>query len=222
MKAAPLKWIERPDEAAVIMHPLRLRILSEMREPASPTEIAGRIGAPRQNVNYHVRELARAGFLSRAGRRRKRNMIEQRWVATARGYVLSPHILGAMGVTPEEVGEQWSAQRVLALAARTQSELIRALDDADGKRIATLSINSEIHFRTAAERKSFAEALEKAIVKVVAEHTSPTRTPVGRRAAGRPYRLVVSCYPMPPERSRRNEKASGTLHIRDHPHFGSG
>ncbi len=203
MSDGPVKWIERPDEAAVIMHPLRLRILSELRHPASPTDVADRIGAPRQNVNYHVRALARAGFLARAGRRRKRNMIEQRWVATARGYVLSPQILGAMGVVPEEVEEQWSAQRLLALAARTQSELIGALDAAAGQHVATLSIASEIHLRTAAERKRFGEALQNAIVNVVAEHTSPTRTPDRRRAAGRRYRLVVACYPLPPEKESK-------------------
>jgi DNA-binding IclR family transcriptional regulator len=177
------------------MHPLRLRILAELRQPASPTEVAARIRAPRQKVHYHVLELARAGFLVRAGRRRKRNMIEQRWVATARGYVLSPQILGSMGIAPEEVEERWSAERLVALAARAQSEMIESLQKAGGKHLATLSINSEIRFQKASQRKAFAAALQEALVRIIAEHTSA--------GTGRRYRLVVGCYPLPPAKESK-------------------
>ncbi len=67
------------------------------REPICAAELARRLALPRQRVNYHVRELERAGFLRPAGRQRKRNWIEQRYVATARSYVLSPEILGPLG-----------------------------------------------------------------------------------------------------------------------------
>jgi biotin operon repressor len=57
---------------------LRMRVLDEAREPTSATAIAERLGLPRQRVNYHVQALAKAGFLQRAGTRRKRNLVEQR------------------------------------------------------------------------------------------------------------------------------------------------
>src|SRR5262245_42763786 len=80
--------------AQVLMDPLRLRIVKLLRDPASASEIAARLGMPRQKVNYHVRALALARFLRKAGERRKRNLIERRFVATARAYVLSPEVLG--------------------------------------------------------------------------------------------------------------------------------
>ena len=76
--------------AGALLHPLRQRLLSLSREPASASELARRLGLPRQRVNYHVRKLEAAGFLRPAGRARKGNMIEQKYVATARAYVLSP------------------------------------------------------------------------------------------------------------------------------------
>jgi hypothetical protein len=38
---------------------------------------------PRQTVNYHARQLARARLLTRAGRRMRRRVIEQCYVASA-------------------------------------------------------------------------------------------------------------------------------------------
>src|ERR1700687_4599969 len=80
--------------AAALLDPLRSKILTLARQAASATALGARLGLPRQRVNYHVRELYRAGLLKRAGRRRKRNMFEQRYVASARGYILSPELLG--------------------------------------------------------------------------------------------------------------------------------
>ena len=39
------------------LHPLRLQILSELTEPESAAGLARRMGVPRQQVNYHVRQL---------------------------------------------------------------------------------------------------------------------------------------------------------------------
>ena len=72
--------------AEALLDPLRMRILAIARTPASATEIAARLRLPRQRVNYHVRRLADRGLLRRAGRQRKRNMFEQRYVAAARSF----------------------------------------------------------------------------------------------------------------------------------------
>lgn len=67
--------------ALLVQHPLRSRILNVARAPMSPSAIAAQLGESRQKVNYHVRQLRRAGFLRSAGRRRKRGLVEQRVVA---------------------------------------------------------------------------------------------------------------------------------------------
>jgi DNA-binding CsgD family transcriptional regulator len=68
--------------ALLVQHPLRSRILNIARAPMSPSAIAAELGESRQKVNYHVRQLRRAGFLRPAGRRRKRGLVEQRVVAS--------------------------------------------------------------------------------------------------------------------------------------------
>jgi DNA-binding transcriptional ArsR family regulator len=123
---AELESVRDPRRAAVLMHPLRLRILSLARSPASATELAGRLRLPRQKVNYHVRELARARFLRRAGQRRKRNLIERCYRATARAYVLAPDVLGPLAADWRRIEDTMSAQYLIALGSLVQTELTRA------------------------------------------------------------------------------------------------
>jgi len=199
---APASFVllDRAPSAAAILDPLRRRILEALARPDSAAGVARRLRLPRQRLNYHVRELARAGLLRRAGRRRKRNMTEQCYVATARGYVLSPELLGRLGADPRRVEDTLSAAYLLALAGQLQSELGRASREAaaQGKRLTTLSMNSEFRFESAEQRAAFARALQAAIVDVIGRFSSPARRGDRTTGAGRPYRLVLGCYPVPP------------------------
>jgi DNA-binding transcriptional ArsR family regulator len=185
--------------AALVLHPLRRRLLELARTPCSATSAAAVLRMPRQKVNYHLRELARAGLLRRAGQQRKGNLIERRWIAVARGFVIDPALLGAIGPDLRSVADAASASRILALAARAQSEVAQAAQEAAraGKRVSTLSAHAELRFEGPEQRARFAAALEDAIAAVVAKHASPFRSG-GRAGAGRPYRLTVTCHPIPP------------------------
>jgi DNA-binding transcriptional ArsR family regulator len=196
-----LDFLREPAQAAVLLHhPLRLKILAALLEPDSATGVARRMNLPRQTVNYHVRELARARLLARAGRRRRRHLFEQCYVATARGYVLSPEMLGSLAADPAKVADTFSANYLLGLASKLQSELARSVELATeaGKRLATLSINTELRFISPEQRAAFTEELQQAIVEVAGRHSSPYTKSDGTAGEGRPFRLVVGCYPIPP------------------------
>jgi DNA-binding transcriptional ArsR family regulator len=190
---------ERSRVGALVEHPLRLAILRAAAEPRSATEIAAGLGLPRQRVNYHIGRLRRAGFLVPGERRRRRGLFEQRYTASARAYVVAPEALGPVAARADEVEDRMSAEYLLALAAQTQGDLGQALADAarQGKRVATLSISTDVRFTSPEQRARFARALQKAITRVVGRHTSPSNTAEGAPAAGRLFRLVVGCYPPP-------------------------
>ncbi|HTQ63025.1 MAG TPA: helix-turn-helix domain-containing protein [Candidatus Solibacter sp.] len=195
-----LDLVRDPVQAAVLLHhPLRLRILAALLEPDSATGVARRMNLPRQTVNYHVRELARVQLLARAGRRRRRHLFEQCYVATARGYVLSPELLGLLAADPGQIVDTLSAKYLLGLASKVQEEMARAMELATtaGKRLATLSINTELRFTSPEQRAAFTEELQRAIFDVAARHSSPFEKADGGAAEGRPFRLVVGCYPIP-------------------------
>jgi DNA-binding IclR family transcriptional regulator len=185
--------------AALLAHPLRARILRHARVPISASDLARQLGQPRQRVNYHVRQLARDGFLARAGRQRKRNMVEQRYVATARAYVLAPEVLGEVAPAVEAVQDAASAGHLVALCARAQSEIASVVEAATsaGLRVRTLSLQSDLRFESAAQRAAFTSALLEAVSDVVARHSAPFTKDSGEAAPGRPFRLIVGCYPLP-------------------------
>lgn len=198
---AELECVTDRDHASSLLHPLRLRILSLAREPVSSSELGGRLGLARQRVNYHVRELARAGFLRRAGRRRRRNMFEQRYVATSRAYVFSPELLGPLKADWKSIADAQSAEYLLALLAQMQVDLVRAWKEASRqqKRLSTLSLKSQFRFESPRQREEFARMLRQAVVEVIARYTSPYAGAGGSPGAGSPFRLVLGCYPYVPE-----------------------
>lgn len=191
--------------AAALLDPLRLRVLEALREPDSAAGLARRLRLPRQKVNYHVRELARARFLERAGQRRRRNMTERLYRATAQGYTLSPELLGRLGLPREKAEDAFSAAALFGLMALGQAELSRASREAaaQNKRLSTLSLQSELRFESAEQRARFAEELQRAFLELVAKHSSPTTMADGSAGVGRPYRVIAACYPIPPKAAEK-------------------
>lgn len=202
-----LECVSDEQQAEALLHPLRMRILGLARTPTSATEIAGKLRMPRQRVNYHVRRLADRGLLRRAGRQRKRNMVEQRYVAVARSFLLAPEVLGPLEADWRDIQDTASAAYLLALTSQVQSDVTHAWKAAreQGKRLSTLSLKAQFRFETPEQRAGFALALRQAVVDVIARHSSVNELSSGRPAPGRPYRLVLSCYPhaseegVPPE-----------------------
>ena len=184
-------------KAAIALKPLRVRILQAAQEPASAATIATTLGLSRQAVNYHVRALAKAGFLKKAGRQQKRGLVEQKYVVSARAFLVAPNVLGPLDAGPQESADRTSVAYLLMLAARMQHEAGQAWREAQttGKRLPILTIDSEIAFNSPGQRAAFAEALGAAVTRVIAEHTSPPQPRGGERSTRR-YRLALGCYPL--------------------------
>ena len=187
--------IQDPAVAVVALDPIRSRILSELAEPASAAALAARLGIARQKVNYHLRALEAHGLVSVAERRMWGGLTERLLVATAASYVVSPAALGPVASDPGRRADRLSASYLIALAARVVREVDNLLRRAKGsdKRLATLSIDTEITFRSAADRAAFAGELADAVAKLAARYHDPAAR------GGRAHRLVVVAHPLPNE-----------------------
>lgn len=194
-----LECVAELPRAAVLLHPLRLKILRSFDQPKSATDVAGELRMSRQQVNYHVQRLARARFLRKAGRRQKRGLRDQCFVQNARSLLVLPQVLGPLAPSPTATRSALSAAYLLTLTAVVQKELGVALGEADAaqKTLATLAIDTEVRFTSSTQRAEFTAALHAAITDVVARHSSPMHTASGARAPGRPHRVVVGAYPIP-------------------------
>jgi MOSC domain-containing protein YiiM len=76
-------------QVQALSHPLRIRILDELRVPASAAEVARRLGESRQNLNYHLKELERGGFVRRVGERRVGSFVESLYESSASTVMVS-------------------------------------------------------------------------------------------------------------------------------------
>lgn len=190
-----LDVIEEPATAALVLDPIRGRLLAELATPASAASLAERVGLTRQKVNYHLRVLEAHGLVEAAGERRWGGLIERLLVATAASYVVSPAALGRLGADPSRNGDRLSASYLIAVAARAIREvggLWRTARRRD-KRLATLSIDTVIRFSSATERAAFTAELTRTVAELAARYHDEAAP------GGRPHRLVVAAYPAPDE-----------------------
>ena len=81
-RPADLLTVRDAAQAAALLQPQRLRLLEGLSEPDSAAGLARRFGLPRQQVNYHLRELERVGLVELVEERRRGNCVERVVVAT--------------------------------------------------------------------------------------------------------------------------------------------
>ncbi|WP_439541560.1 ArsR/SmtB family transcription factor [Hyphomicrobium sp.] len=190
-----LDVIDDPVRASLALDPIKRRLLAELSTPASAASLAARVGLTRQKVNYHLRALEQHKLVEPAEERQWGGLTERLMVATATSYVVSPSALGAIGADPARNTDRLSASYLIALAARIVREVGDLWHHArkSEKRIATLSIDTVVRFKTPADRVAFTSDLAHAITTLVARYHDE------RAPGGRPHRLVVASYPAPVE-----------------------
>jgi DNA-binding transcriptional ArsR family regulator len=185
--------IDDPAAAVVALDPIRSRILAELAEPASAAALASRLGIARQKVNYHLRALESHALVRMAEERRWGGLTERLLVATAASYIVSPSALGPGASDPGRRADRLSASYLIALAARIVREvggLVGRSAKAE-KRLPTLSIDTEIRFRSAADRAAFSTELADAVTALASRYHDESAQ------GGRAHRLVIVAYPMP-------------------------
>jgi DNA-binding transcriptional ArsR family regulator len=183
--------IEDPAAAEVSLDPIRSRLLAELAVPGSATMLAGKVGLPRQKVNYHLRTLESHGLIELVEERRKGNVTERMLQATAASYVISPSAMAAVAPDPSRAPDRLSARWLLAVAARLVRDVGSLVTGATKaqKRVATFALDGEVRFATAADRAAFADDLTAAVTQLVSRYHDED-APGGRR-----HRIVVAVHP---------------------------
>ncbi|HEY0693184.1 MAG TPA: helix-turn-helix domain-containing protein [Kribbella sp.] len=188
-----LAVIDDPAVAGVSLDPVRIRLLAELAEPGSATKLAGRLEMPRQKLNYHLRALEQHGLVQLVEERRKGNCTERVLQASAASYVISPRVMARVQPDPAVSPDRLSARWLLALAARTVGEVGELLIGARRARqkLATLAVDGEIRFASAAERAAFADELAATLTTLVSKYHDESAP------GGRTHRLLVAVHPKP-------------------------
>ena len=183
------------DAAAVevALDPIRASILDALAEPASAATVAAAVGSTRQKVNYHLKALEAHGLVELAEERAWGGITERLMRRSARQLVVAPDVLEQAPIDPNEVADHLSAAYLIAVNARTVSELGPMVPSvAAGARLPTLTVDTVIGFSSPEDRAAFAADLQSAVAALAARY---------HHDDGRPHRLTISSYPRPKESS---------------------
>jgi DNA-binding transcriptional ArsR family regulator len=186
-----IQIIEDPVHAATALSPIRRRALVALAESEdSATGLAERLGMTRQRLNYHLRELEKAGLIELVEERRKGNCVERVLRAKARHWLIDPGALAGLADQPLPPADRFSAAYLVALAARAIREVAGLIGKAAGsqKRLATLAIDAEVRLARPADFPAFADDLARAVGEVIERHTH--HAPGGRR-----FRILAGAWP---------------------------
>lgn len=186
-----IDFVHDTARATVLLDPLRLRILERLGEPGSASGLARQLGLPRQQVNYHLRELEKEGFVGFVEERRRGNCVERLFRASARYYVLNPALLGALGADPEKVQDRFSTTYLVAVAARAIRDLaaLRSRANKAGKKLATFTLQAEVRFASPGDRSAFANELANEVARLVAKYHHEAAP------GGRKFQFFIGGYP---------------------------
>lgn len=195
VEADAVHVVDALDGATALLHPLRLRILSELGEPDSATGLARRLGLPRQQLNYHVRQLEEEGLLECVEERQRRGCTERLMRAVARSYVIGPAPLGELAADRARIDDRASSGYLVAVAARAIREVagLRERAKAEAKRLATLTLDADVRFASPGTQAAFAAELTDAIAALIEKYHD------AEAPGGRTWRFAAGAWPAPPE-----------------------
>lgn len=197
--AAAIRVLRERSQAASLLHETRRELIEHLAEPHTAAGLARKLGTSRQRLRYHLRQLETEGLVECVAERRNGNCIERVVRATAYSFVISPEAIGRLGETAETAADRFSAVYLLGSAARTVRD-VAALDaraKSEGKRLATITLESDIRFASPESRAAFAEELTQTLAKLTARYHD------AYAPNGRTYRLMALAHPAPAETSSR-------------------
>jgi DNA-binding transcriptional ArsR family regulator len=187
-----LEVVADPTRAAAALSPIRRQALAGLAEsPDSATGLAERLGTTRQRLNYHLRELEKAGYVELLEERRKGNCVERVLRAKARHWLIDPGALAGLADEPLPPADRFSAAYLVALAARAIREVAGLTQKAarGRKRLATLAIETDVRLARSADFPAFADELARAVGEVIARYHDDD-APGGRR-----FRVLAGAWP---------------------------
>lgn len=198
MKAQNL--IQDTQTASAMMHPLRMRILEQLREPNSAAGLARALDMPRQQLNYHLRELEKNELVELVEERKKGNCTERIVRATSRSYMVLLNTAMAEG---DEITDKFSSAYLLQSAGRMIQDVATMQTGAHKarKKLATFTLETEVRFEDPAALQAFTDEVAQTIARLAMKYHKPAN------AQARSYQFHLFSHPTikKQDHEKRNE-----------------
>jgi predicted ArsR family transcriptional regulator len=194
MGARPFDIIDDPARARTALQPVRLQLLHLLERPQSAPQLARAIGMPRQRVLYHLRKLEAQQLVEAHEHGSVGRRIDRSYVRTATSYAIAPKTLGGVAVDARTVADTFSSAYLSAVAGRALNDLaaLGRAAAARGKRVPTLTLETDVRFATPADQRRFADELTTTLAALAAKYHNPDAP------QGRTFRVFACGYPAVP------------------------
>lgn len=201
MRTQSLDIIDDPTRARAALQPIRLRLLHLLERPQSAPQLAKTMGMPRQRVLYHLRTLEAQRLVEAHEHGNVGRRIDRTYVRTATSYAIAPKTLGGVAVDSRTVADAFSFAYLSAVAGRALNDLaaLGRAATARGKRVPTLTLETDVRFATPADQRRFADELTTSLTTLAAKYHHPDAT------TGRTFRVFACGYPAVPPRAAEPE-----------------
>src|SRR5262245_31278167 len=180
MGAKHLDIIDDPARARVALQPIRLRLLHLLEQPQSAPQVARAMGMPRQRVLYHLRTLEAQQLVESHDHGSVGRRIDRTYVRTATSYAIAPKTLGGVAVDVDTgtIRDAFSSAYLSAVAGRALNDLaaLSKAAAASGKRVATITLETDVRFATPGDQQRFADELTAALAALAAKYHKPDAT----------------------------------------------
>lgn len=185
-------YIESPEQATVLLNPIRGEIIAQLLEPGSAAEVARTLGETAQRINYHLKALEKAGLVQRVGTRQVRNLVEVLYRSIAKTFVLAD-CLSMKPETVQKLKDQSSLAHLVTTSERIRRDAMLLMEQSDvGQEIPSATMQLQVHLSNEQQRQAFIE-----------EYAAMVQQLVERYAAGKDeneaYQVLLAVYPKPKE-----------------------
>jgi DNA-binding transcriptional ArsR family regulator len=188
MTTATVAVVEDVQRVRTLLRGPRLRLLEALRaQPDSATGLAQRLGAPRQTINYHLRQLEQAGLVELVEERGHGRCVERVVAPAAAAFTVSPDTLGPLAPRSQDVDDRTSAEYLAARAGEVVRDVGVLLGGEEP--VPTLTLETQIRFASADERAAFAHDLQEAIERLVSRYHDDSA------GSERRFTLLVAAHP---------------------------
>lgn len=182
-----------PARIRALAHPVRLDLIAFLDEvgEATATQCADRLGETVANCSFHLRTLAKAGFIEPAPARGR----EKPWRPTSRGRRIR--------IDPEQPGSQVAIAELVGLAMLREAERVRGFLQRQEHRPEawkdTVAVTTSMFWATADEMRELVAAVNDLTDRFEGRADDPSLRPVGARI-GRLFATVnPDDFPTPDE-----------------------
>lgn len=180
--------VELPEQASVLLNPLRAEILAQLKKPSSATEVAKQLQETPQRINYHLKILEKAGLVKRTSTRQVRNLVEVLYQSIARTFILAESLsLGKE--TLQKIKDQGSLLHLIHTSDRIKRDALKLMEHSDQDEvIPSASLQMKIQLEDEEQREQFIQDYVELVKQLSKKYqiNTPYTTP---------YHVLLAVYP---------------------------